>query len=131
MTILFYYFLIINLFGFVQIAYDKEQAVKAKRRIPERTLLGIVFLGGTLGSGIGMLFFRHKTAKKSYLWKFWCIVILQIFLLYLGYHFDILNNKIQIIPFINHFKTSFRIGFGESGRNLNFSTFIPFEFVSS
>ena len=64
MTILFYYFLIINIFGFIQIAYDKRQAKKGKKRIPERTLLAIVFLGGTVGSGLAMLLFRHKTESS-------------------------------------------------------------------
>lgn len=59
-------------------AYDKYLAKAQKQRISERTLLGSVFLGGTIGSGLGMLIFRHKTAKKSYLLKFWLIVIVQI-----------------------------------------------------
>lgn len=83
MTILFYYFLIVNFFGFVSTGYDKQLAKQRKRRIPEKTLLSIAALGGSFGSGIAMLTFRHKTAKTSYLWKFWGIVILQIGILYL------------------------------------------------
>lgn len=83
MTILFYYFLIVNFFGFAITGYDKYLAKTKKRRIPEKTLLSFVLIGGTIGSGLAMLTFRHKTAKKSYLWKFWGIVILQIGVLYL------------------------------------------------
>ena len=83
MIILLYYFLIINLLAFLLIAYDKYLAKNQKRRIPEKTLLSFVLIGGTIGSGLAMLTFRHKTAKKSYLWKFWGIVILQIGVLYL------------------------------------------------
>ncbi|REG98903.1 DUF1294 domain-containing protein [Flavobacterium aquicola] len=78
MNILFYYFLILNGIAFILMAYDKHLAKTQKQRIPERTLLGSAFLGGTIGSGLGMLTFRHKTAKKSYLLKFWLILILQI-----------------------------------------------------
>ncbi len=94
MTILFYYFLLLNIFGFVVIAYDKWQAKKHKKRIPEKVLLSFVFFGGTLGSGLGMLIFSHKTAKSSYLWKFWIIIFTQITLIYLSYHFEILSNKL-------------------------------------
>lgn len=94
MDYLFYYFLVINIFGFIQIALDKRQAIKGKRRIPEQRLLAIVFLGGTVGSGLAMLLFRHKTAKTNYLWKFWTIVFIQIAIIYLSFHFEILDYKI-------------------------------------
>jgi uncharacterized membrane protein YsdA (DUF1294 family) len=77
MDILFYYFLILNIMAFMQIAYDKHLAKIQKQRISERTLLSFVFFGGTVGSGLAMLTFRHKTVKKSYLLKFWLIVITQ------------------------------------------------------
>ena len=83
MDILFYYFLILNIMAFVQIAYDKHLAKTQKQRISERSLLGFVFIGGTIGSGLAMLIFRHKTAKKSYLLKFWLIVIVQILITWL------------------------------------------------
>lgn len=89
MTILFYYFLIVNAIAFILISYDKYLAKNQKRRIPEKTLLGFVLIGSTIGSGLAMQIFRHKTAKRSYLLKFWGIVILQILLLYSFYHFDL------------------------------------------
>ena len=94
MTVLFCFFFVINLIAFLSIVYDKFLAKNQKRRIPERTLLSFVFLGGTIGSGIAMLLFRHKTAKKSYLWKFWLLATLQIGLLFLVYFFELLGNKI-------------------------------------
>jgi uncharacterized membrane protein YsdA (DUF1294 family) len=78
MNILFNYFLIVNAIAFVLIAYDKYLAKNQKRRISEKTLLGFVFIGGTIGSGLAMLTYRHKTVKGSYLWKFWGIVIVQV-----------------------------------------------------
>lgn len=58
--------------------YDKHLAKNQKQRVSERTLLSFVFFGGTIGSGLAMLLFRHKTSKISYLWKFWLIVSIQI-----------------------------------------------------
>lgn len=63
-------------------AYDKHMAKAQKQRISERTLLSFVFIGGTVGSGLAMLIFRHKTAKKSYLLKFWLIVVTQLLIGY-------------------------------------------------
>jgi len=81
MTVLFYYFFVINLIAFSSVGYDKYLAKNQKRRIPERTLLSFVFLGGTIGSGLAMLIFRHKTTKKSYLWKFFAVFIIQILII--------------------------------------------------
>ncbi|MGA9636992.1 DUF1294 domain-containing protein [Flavobacterium sp.] len=78
MIILFYYFLLLNVLAFILTAYDKRQAIKQKRRISEKVLLSFVLFGGTIGSGLGMLTFRHKTSKPFYLWKFWTIVVVQI-----------------------------------------------------
>lgn len=87
MIILFYCFLIINTLGFLITAYDKYLAKAQKRRIPEKTLLSFVIFGGTIGAGIAMLLFRHKTAKRTYLLKFWAIVTIQIVLLYAYFYF--------------------------------------------
>lgn len=83
MTILFYCFLILNGMAFSLTVYDKHLAKLHRNRISERTLLGFVFFGGTIGSGVAMLIFRHKTSKKSYILKFWLIVIIQFLIGYL------------------------------------------------
>jgi uncharacterized membrane protein YsdA (DUF1294 family) len=81
MIILFYLFIILNIIAFIVIGYDKYLAKVQKRRISEKMLLSFVAFGGTIGAGIAMLFFRHKTAKKSYLLKFWVIVGIQVIIL--------------------------------------------------
>ena len=78
MIVLFYLFLFLNTISFLSIGYDKYLAKNYKNRVSEKTLLIAVLIGGTIGSGLGMLFFRHKTAKISYLIKFYSIVFLQI-----------------------------------------------------
>ena len=89
MIVLFYLFLFLNVVAFILIGYDKYLAKKHKMRISEKTLLAFVLLGATIGSGLGMLTFRHKTAKRSYLFKFWVIASIQIILIftlfYLGF----------------------------------------------
>ena len=64
--------------AFMLTAYDKYLAKAQKQRISELTLLSFVFFGGTVGSGLSMLLFRHKTSKTAYLWKFWGIAIIQV-----------------------------------------------------
>ncbi|MFV5701388.1 DUF1294 domain-containing protein [Flavobacterium sp. XS2P12] len=82
MSILFYFFIILNCLTFLVTAYDKLLAIKNKRRISERNLLLTTVIGGTIGSGLAMLVFRHKTSKMSFLWKFFLIGILQVFIVY-------------------------------------------------
>lgn len=85
--LLLYIFLVLNLFAFALMGYDKKQAKNKKTRISEKTLLTFVFFGGTIGSGLGMLIFRHKTAKRSYLVKFWLIVIVQILMVWFYFNY--------------------------------------------
>ncbi len=82
---------IINAIAFLLIGYDKRMAIANKQRIAENTLLAFVAIGGTLGSGIAMLLFRHKTKKWAYLWKFWAIAILQVLVLYGLFHFGVIS----------------------------------------
>ena len=87
MDILFYCFLILNGIAFSLMAYDKYLAKAQKQRISELTLLSFVFVGGTVGSGLAMLVFRHKTSKTAYLWKFWGIVFIQILIAFWWFNF--------------------------------------------
>jgi uncharacterized membrane protein YsdA (DUF1294 family) len=87
MDILFYFFLILNGIAFSLMAYDKHLAKAQKQRISERTLLGFVFFGGTIGSGLAMIIFRHKTSKTSFLWKYWGLVFIQFFIAFIWVYF--------------------------------------------
>ena len=92
MIVLFYLFLFLNIIAFILIGYDKYLAKKHKSRISEKTLLTFVLIGGTIGSGLAMLIFRHKTAKRSYLLKFWIIVSIQILLFYFIYRYGFIKS---------------------------------------
>lgn len=62
------YLLIINLAGLCSMWLDKRKAIRHEWRIPEATLFLIAFLGGSLGSVIGMQLFRHKTRHWYFVW---------------------------------------------------------------
>lgn len=78
MTVLLLYFLIINIFTFLITGYDKFQARRHNKRIPESVLFILAFVGGTIGLLTGMFFFRHKTSKSSFIIKFGVIFLIQI-----------------------------------------------------
>lgn len=82
MSFLYWYFPLINFVAFSIIGIDKKLAINQKRRISEQNLLITSAIGGTIGSGLAMLIFRHKTSKISFLSKFFIIAILQVFLVY-------------------------------------------------
>lgn len=73
------------------LGYDKRLAIKKQRRISEKTLLTLVLMGGTIGSGLGMLAFKHKTSKDSYLLKFYGIITVQVFILFGLFYFRIIE----------------------------------------
>ncbi len=60
------YYIGINLIGFFFMGMDKHFAQKHRSRIPERHLFTIAYLGGGLGSLIGMTVFHHKTRKMKF-----------------------------------------------------------------
>ncbi|HEY6892154.1 MAG TPA: DUF1294 domain-containing protein [Solirubrobacter sp.] len=60
------YVLGLGLTTFLTYGYDKLQAVRGGRRIPERALLALTLIGGALGGWAGMLIWRHKTRHASF-----------------------------------------------------------------
>ena len=66
MSFLTYYLLIMNFLTWVIYGLDKGRAKSGKWRIPERTLLILAAIGGSVGALIGMLMFCHKTRKAKF-----------------------------------------------------------------
>ena len=60
------YLILMNLAAFAMYGIDKNRAIKDKWRIPEKTLLIVALVGGSLGALAGMRVFHHKTKH----WKF-------------------------------------------------------------
>lgn len=61
MQYLYLYLLIVNALSMALMLIDKIKAIKKCWRIPERILLALCAIGGSLGGMIGMRLFRHKT----------------------------------------------------------------------
>lgn len=66
MKLLQIYLLIVNAAGFLLMLIDKWRAKKNLWRIPEKALLGIAFIGGSLGIFLGMRTVRHKTLHPQF-----------------------------------------------------------------
>ena len=62
------YLALVNLLTFVLYGVDKRKAQKGAWRVPEKTLLLLPLLGGSVGGILGMQTFRHKT--KHWYFKF-------------------------------------------------------------
>ena len=72
------YFVIINIGTFLLYGWDKYCAIKHWWRVPERTLLGLAMIGGSLGALWGMIAFRHKTLHLKFKYGIPLIILLQI-----------------------------------------------------
>ncbi len=56
----------LSLTAFVAYAIDKRRAKNGGRRIPERTLHRLAWLGGAPGGWAGRQVLRHKSRKKAF-----------------------------------------------------------------
>jgi len=76
------YLLVINLIGILIMYIDKRKAKYGRWRIPEKTLLIIALLGGSIGTMVGMHWFRHKTKKLKFTLGFPTILISEIVIIF-------------------------------------------------
>ena len=60
------YLVIINIISFLLYGIDKFKAIHNMWRIPEIVLLITGLLGGSIGSILGMIIFRHKIKKLKF-----------------------------------------------------------------
>ena len=60
------YLVVMSLLTFAAYGMDKRKAKKGQWRIPEKTLLLLAVLGGSLGALLGMYVFHHKTQKTKF-----------------------------------------------------------------
>lgn len=58
---------VLSIIGLISMAVDKSKAKRGAWRIPEKALFAVAFIGGGLGSLIGMYAFRHKTKHTSFI----------------------------------------------------------------
>lgn len=60
------YLFLINAAGFILMLADKWKAKKNKWRIPEKTLMTVAAVGGSLGVLLGIYTARHKTQHPKF-----------------------------------------------------------------
>ena len=74
-------FLAVNVVAFGYYGFDKYQAIRKSRRVPEVVLLAFAAACGVPGSLLGQIAFNHKTSKSRFRRVFWTIAILQAIVL--------------------------------------------------
>jgi uncharacterized membrane protein YsdA (DUF1294 family) len=79
-SLLIFYFIVINLVSFIVMGLDKHKAQKRQWRIPESTLFVLALIGGSIGSILGMRIFHHKTRHWYFVYGMPAILIVQIIL---------------------------------------------------
>ena len=81
LSLLPWYFFIMNLFAAGITIADKRRAVRHKYRVPERVLLLISLLGGSIAMYATMRIIRHKTQHPKFMVGIPLILVVQLFLL--------------------------------------------------
>ncbi len=75
----------INVITFLIYGLDKRKAKRDRWRIPEKTLLMLAVIGGSVGAFAGMQFFRHKTKHMKFVIGVPVIFFVQIILIWFLY----------------------------------------------
>ena len=75
------YIIIINAASLVIMLVDKHNAIHKLRRIPERGLMTLGIIGGSIGCLMGMYLFHHKTRKRKFTLGLPLILLIQLLLL--------------------------------------------------
>jgi uncharacterized membrane protein YsdA (DUF1294 family) len=82
-TALILYLAIINVINFLTMSYDKRQAKRGHRRIPEKRLFTYAAIGGALGGWLGMFIWRHKTKHMSFILGFPALLVVNLICIYM------------------------------------------------
>ena len=65
-TTILIWIVVMSVWAFLAMGFDKRQAKKKGARIPEKNLWALAIFGGGIGAYMGMQVFRHKTRKTSF-----------------------------------------------------------------
>lgn len=80
------YLIAISLVSITFTIHDKLSAIRHKRRVPEKTLLTISLLGGSVAMLVTMLIIRHKTKHPKFMIGIPVIIILQLAILFFFFY---------------------------------------------
>ena len=91
LSIFLAYILVISLVSIVVCVYDKKTSKKnrVELRTPERTLMLLSLLGGSVAMFITMRIIRHKTKHVKFMLGIPLIILLQAAGVFLLFHFGI------------------------------------------
>ncbi|MCI8651677.1 MAG: DUF1294 domain-containing protein [Oscillospiraceae bacterium] len=84
-----YWILTASVVGVFLMGFDKRQAKKGGRRVPERRLFLVALLGGTPGMILGMYAFHHKTRHWYFKWGLPLILVLQLGVLWFHWEYGV------------------------------------------
>ena len=87
--LLIVYLLVINIVTLILFAVDKIAAIEHRSRIKIVTLLGLAFIGGSVGALVAMYVFHHKTKQDYFSVGVPLIILMQMVVL-----FFLMNGKI-------------------------------------
>ena len=73
---------ILNIVTFSVYGIDKNRAIEGTWRIPEKVLLMLAAVGGSIGAYLGMRFFHHKTLKPRFSVGIPLMIIAQAIIIY-------------------------------------------------
>lgn len=76
------YLAVINFIAFAAYAVDKVNAAEHRSRIRIVTLLGLAFIGGSIGSLLAMYLLRHKTRKDYFTVGVPLIIVMQVVIIF-------------------------------------------------
>ena len=81
-----YYLIAINFITFAAFGWDKAQAESGGWRVPEKTLVFYVAIGGLIGALAGRKLFRHKTRKHGFSEKLWSGAVANVLMVGFGWY---------------------------------------------
>ena len=80
--VLLIYLVVINFIAFAAYAVDKVNAAEHRSRIRIVTLLGLAFIGGSIGSLLAMYLLRYKTRKDYFTVGVPLIIVMQVVVIF-------------------------------------------------
>ena len=80
--ILLIYLAVVNILTIIVFGVDKMNAKSNRQRVRSVTLLGLAFIGGSVGALIGMYGFHHKTKKAYFTVGVPLILLMQVVVLF-------------------------------------------------
>ena len=80
--ILLIYLAVVNILTIIVFGVDKMNAKSNRQRVRIVTLLGLAFIGGSVGALIGMYGFHHKTMKAYFTVGVPLILLMQVVVLF-------------------------------------------------